>query len=99
MGLQSTPWVNPAWEQGSGMMRAMAVPSPGKLKRVEAMLPGAPWVRYCGVSAQVLFRATELFLIVSYEKNANKRFLMIGPPTLPPIWLNRFETRLTARIP
>src|ERR1700751_1201115 len=64
-GLQSTPVVSPACSQLLGIMVLKDVPSPGKERRLLAMLLAAPSFRNWGVSAQVLFVDTELFLSVS----------------------------------
>src|SRR6202035_4697493 len=46
--------VRPACAQVIGIIRLMAVPSPGKVSSLLAILPAGAWLKNCGASAQVL---------------------------------------------
>src|SRR6185437_2018285 len=66
---------------------------PAKPRYVAAIGPAGVAERNCEVSYHALLVAVVLLGLVSYAKKANSRSFRIGPPKLPPHWLNRAVSR------
>src|SRR5215831_15903339 len=71
---------------------------PGNVRYCAAILPGgAAELSNCDVSYQPCAVVEEASGLVSQLKNAKILFFQIGPPRLPPYWLNRFSSRFNPR--
>src|SRR5580704_14946562 len=99
---QFTFSVRPIFAHVSLIIPAALTPAPGKVRNFDAMLLAGANASKAEVSYHPVAVVDELFRIVSYAKKAKILSFQMGPPTLPPIWLNccvSFSKPLSAGVP